>query len=81
MFLNVQYHATVNKNILSHFPFQPKCEKYWPDAGTKKYGDIEVTLVRMEAFADHVTRTFQLEKVDESCIHVGCFKYGVSLAS
>jgi hypothetical protein len=45
--------------------FQPKCEKYWPDKGTKKYGDIEITLMKTEEFADHVTHTLQLKKVEK----------------
>jgi hypothetical protein len=44
---------------------QPKCAKYWPDSGTQTYGDIEVTLVKVEEFADHVTHTLQLTKVGE----------------
>jgi hypothetical protein len=43
--------------------FQPKCEKYWPDSGTEKYGDIEVTLVNTEEFAYHVTHSLKLKKV------------------
>jgi hypothetical protein len=43
--------------------FQRKCEKYWPDSGTERYGGIEVTLVKVEEFADHVTHTLLLKKV------------------
>ena len=45
--------------------FQPKCEKYWPNKGSKKYGDIEVTLMKIEEFAYHVTHTLQLKKVEK----------------
>ena len=45
--------------------FQPKCEKYWPDSGTEKYGDIEVTLMKIEEFAYYVTHTLQLKKVEK----------------
>ncbi|CAB4021699.1 receptor-type tyrosine- phosphatase S [Paramuricea clavata] len=44
---------------------RPKCEKYWPDKGSKKYGDIEVTLMKTEEFAYHVTHTLQLKKDGE----------------
>ena len=43
--------------------FQPKCERYWPEKGMKKYGDIEVTLVKTEEFAYHVTHTLRIIKV------------------
>jgi hypothetical protein len=42
---------------------QPKCEKYWPDRGAEKYGDIQVTLVKVEEFACHVAHTLKLNKV------------------
>ncbi|CAB3995581.1 receptor-type tyrosine- phosphatase epsilon-like isoform X1 [Paramuricea clavata] len=44
---------------------KPKCEKYWPDKGSVKYGDIEVTLMKTEEFAYHVTHTLQLNKDGE----------------
>ncbi|XP_028402584.1 receptor-type tyrosine-protein phosphatase F-like isoform X2 [Dendronephthya gigantea] len=44
---------------------KPKCEKYWPDNGSKMYGDIEVTLMKTEEFAYHVTHTLELKKDDE----------------
>ncbi|CAB4034452.1 receptor-type tyrosine- phosphatase delta-like, partial, partial [Paramuricea clavata] len=44
---------------------KPKCEKYWPDKGSKKYGDIEVTLMKIEEFAYHVTHILQLKKDGE----------------
>jgi hypothetical protein len=53
--------------------FQPKCEKYWPDEGTEKFGDIEVTLMKIEEFAYHVTHTLQLKKVKKA-INVFCFR-------
>ena len=43
--------------------FQVKCEKYWPGEGSKMYGDIEVTLMKIENFAHHVTHILQLKKV------------------
>ncbi|XP_028402574.1 receptor-type tyrosine-protein phosphatase S-like isoform X6 [Dendronephthya gigantea] len=44
---------------------KPKCEKYWPDSGSEMYGDIEVTLMKTEEFAYHVTHTLQLKKDNE----------------
>ena len=44
------------------FPRQVKCEKYWPDE-CHTYGEIKVTVTQSRAFADHVTRTFLVEKV------------------
>ncbi|XP_028402580.1 receptor-type tyrosine-protein phosphatase delta-like isoform X10 [Dendronephthya gigantea] len=44
---------------------KPKCEKYWPDNGSEMYGDIEVTLMKTEEFAYHVTHILRIEKDDE----------------
>ncbi|CAB4029490.1 receptor-type tyrosine- phosphatase S, partial [Paramuricea clavata] len=44
---------------------KPKCDKYWPDEGTEKYGDIEVTLMKIEEFAYYVIHTLQLKKDGE----------------
>ncbi|XP_028414288.1 receptor-type tyrosine-protein phosphatase S-like [Dendronephthya gigantea] len=44
---------------------KPKCEKYWPDEGSKMYGDIEVTLEKTEIFAFSETHTLQIRKGDE----------------
>ena len=46
----------------SAFPYQVKCEKYWPDE-CNSYGEIKVTTTKSRAFADYVTRTFRVEKV------------------
>ncbi|CAB4015126.1 receptor-type tyrosine- phosphatase delta isoform X4 [Paramuricea clavata] len=45
--------------------FKPKCEKYWPDKGNVKYGDIEVTLKDTEEFAYYVIHTLQIKKDGE----------------
>ena len=52
--------------------FQAKCDKYWPDKGTEKYGDIEVTLVNTEEFAHHVTHTLRIIKVYQHKISLLC---------
>ena len=39
-----------------------KCEKYWPDQ-YGQYGKVKVTLKDSKAFADHVSRSFVVEKV------------------
>ncbi|CAB4001321.1 receptor-type tyrosine- phosphatase S-like isoform X11 [Paramuricea clavata] len=44
---------------------KPKCDKYWPDEGTEKYGDIEVTLMKIEEFAYYVIHTLELKKDKE----------------
>lgn len=43
--------------------FQSKCEKYWPDKGSERYGDVEVTLMKTEEFAYYITHTLQIKKV------------------
>ena len=35
---------------------QQKCEQYWPDEGTKKYGPFKVTLAEQQVFADYTIR-------------------------
>ena len=35
---------------------QQKCEKYWPDKGTKEYGPFKVTLTDQQVFADYTIR-------------------------
>jgi hypothetical protein len=56
-----------NRKFISIFVrFKHKCEQYWPDSGTETYGDIEVTLVKIEEFADYVTHTLQLNKVENT---------------
>ena len=42
---------------------QKKCEQYWPDEGTQKYGDLSVLLVNTTKYSDFVIRTFELSKV------------------
>ncbi|CAB4035390.1 receptor-type tyrosine- phosphatase S [Paramuricea clavata] len=44
---------------------KPKCDKYWPDEGTEKYGDIDVTLMKIEEFAYYIIHTLQLKKDGE----------------
>ena len=33
-----------------------KCEQYWPDKGTKKYGPFKITLADQQVFADYTIR-------------------------
>ena len=35
---------------------QQKCEQYWPDEKTKKYGPFKVTLTDQQVFADYTIR-------------------------
>lgn len=51
---------------------QHKCEQYWPEQDNPKkpeqenpkcYGDIQVTMVELEQFADFKIRTFILNRV------------------
>ena len=35
---------------------QQKCEQYWPDERTKKYGPFKVTLADQQVFADYTIR-------------------------
>ena len=40
--------------------FQPKCDLYWPDAGTETYGDMCVSLLREDILASYTLRTFSV---------------------
>jgi len=42
---------------------QRKCEQYWPDSGTKSYGEINVESIDVETFADFKIRKFLISKV------------------
>ncbi|XP_064604744.1 receptor-type tyrosine-protein phosphatase epsilon-like [Liolophura sinensis] len=37
-----------------------KCDLYWPTSGNKKFGDVSVTLLETEAYADFTIRTFNV---------------------
>ncbi|XP_012937090.1 receptor-type tyrosine-protein phosphatase T [Aplysia californica] len=39
-----------------------KCEQYWPEDGSNKYGDITVLLVNATKYSDFTIRTFELTK-------------------
>ena len=37
-----------------------KCQQYWPDTSTKKFGPFEVTITDSQLFADYIIRSFKL---------------------
>lgn len=40
---------------------QKKCEKYWPDENnSKKFGEIEISFIKFELYADYKFRTFEV---------------------
>jgi receptor-type tyrosine-protein phosphatase gamma len=39
---------------------QPKCDLYWPDAGSETYGDLVVSLLREDILASYTLRTFSI---------------------
>lgn len=45
-----------------------KCEQYWPDEGTMKYGDVNVRIVDTAKYTDFIIRTFEISKDDNSRI-------------
>ncbi|XP_064605996.1 receptor-type tyrosine-protein phosphatase alpha-like [Liolophura sinensis] len=42
-----------------------KCEQYWPEEGTAKYGDLELELTQSVKYTDFTVRTFQLKREEE----------------
>ncbi|XP_059151900.1 receptor-type tyrosine-protein phosphatase T-like [Physella acuta] len=43
-----------------------KCEQYWPDEGSQKYGELTVLLVNVTKYSDFIIRTFELSKEMEN---------------
>ena len=50
--------------------FQKKCEQYWPDEGTMKYGDVNVRNVDTAKYTDFIIRTFEISKVSCTLLFV-----------
>jgi len=42
------------------FFLQPKCDLYWPDAGSETYGDLVISLLREDILASYTLRTFSI---------------------
>jgi hypothetical protein len=42
---------------------QKKCEQYWSEEGTAKYGDISVEMLDTAVFNDFTIRTFKIAAV------------------
>ncbi|XP_052826195.1 receptor-type tyrosine-protein phosphatase T isoform X1 [Octopus bimaculoides] len=45
-----------------------KCEKYWPDSGVEKYGEIVVENIDNAHFTDYIIRTFKLNRNENTRI-------------
>ena len=41
---NVTFTCVLNHEIAFIFSFQRKCDQYWPERGTRNYGQVQVTL-------------------------------------
>lgn len=50
------------------FIFKRKCEQYWPTEDTKKYGDIEVSMVNCNLFEEWTHRYFKVCRGEEQRI-------------
>ena len=53
-----------SQNLRFTFNLQTMCDQYWPDSGTKKYGKLDVTILKVERFSDYLVRTFSIKKVN-----------------
>ena len=51
--------------------FQPKCDLYWPDAGSETYGDFVVSLLREDVLASYTLRTFSLRYIKPNSVSSG----------
>ena len=58
----INSHQKIRQNVALLFfsLFQPKCDLYWPDAGTETYGDMCVSLLREDILASYTLRTFSV---------------------
>ena len=45
---------------------KPKCDLYWPDAGSDTYGELVVTLTREDVLSSYTLRTFSLRKSESA---------------
>ena len=45
---------------------KPKCDLYWPDAGSDTYGEVVVTLTREDVLSNYTLRTFSLRKAESA---------------
>ena len=45
-----------------------KCEQYWPESGSKKFGPFQVTITDQQTFADYVIRTFSVQVSQLECV-------------
>ncbi|KAH9492063.1 hypothetical protein Btru_026725 [Bulinus truncatus] len=52
-----------------------KCEQYWPDKGTAKFGKIKMKLISEERFAEYSIRKLELSKKDEQSHIVTQYHY------
>ncbi|ESP05460.1 hypothetical protein LOTGIDRAFT_102205 [Lottia gigantea] len=43
-----------------------KCEQYWPEEGSIKYGEVTVKLVHTRKYTDYTIRTFEIARVGSS---------------
>lgn len=49
--------------ISKHLHPQQKCERYWPEDGEMKVGEITVSLTTTQVFADYTIHRLHLKKV------------------
>ena len=53
------------------FHFQIKCDQYWPNQSSEKFGNISVVVIETLELAHYTVRTFRLCKVkhtyEETC--------------
>ncbi|KAK0069660.1 receptor-type tyrosine-protein phosphatase T-like isoform X1 [Biomphalaria pfeifferi] len=52
-----------------------KCEQYWPDDGSIRFGDIKVTLMSTQNFADFTIRSIQLSKKGDNRLALTHYHY------
>ena len=43
--------------------FQHKCEQYWPEQGSRQFGELRVETKETEHFANFMIRVFELQRV------------------
>ena len=55
--------------------FQHKCEQYWPEQGSRQFGELRVETKETEHFANFMIRVFELQKVSRTKPRTSLFPF------
>ena len=52
-----------------------KCQQYWPEYGSMKFGPFQITITDQQIFADYVIRTFSVQVSQTECVPSVSYKW------